>query len=124
MRRLIASSVLFLLVWGPASPLAISAAGNPIPECCRRDGKHHCMMAGMGAAEEGSTSLRTAPDPCPYRSQRATPAETPQINVPQVLVERMLMAGRLAMPAFVVRGSRRLALIPERGPPEIPTISS
>jgi len=82
------------------------------------------MMAGMGAAEEGSTSLRTAPDPCPYRSQRATPAETPQINVPQVLVERMLMAGRLAMPAFVVRGSRRLALIPERGPPEIPTISS
>jgi len=124
MRRLIASFVLCLLGWGPVCPLAISAAGNPIPECCRRGGKHYCMMAGMMPADDGSPRLRTVPDPCPYRSQRATPAATPQIDIPNVLVRRMRMAGRLAMRAFVVRGSRRLALIPERGPPEIPTTSS
>ena len=120
MRRLIASLVLCLLAWGPLSPLAITAAGDPVPECCRRDGKHHCMMAGMGATEEGSTSLRTSTDPCPYRSQRATPVATLQLHRPTVLVQHMPMATRLAMPVFVVRGSRRLALIPQRGPPENP----
>jgi len=124
MRRLIASFVLCLLAWGPLSPLAIAAAGDPVPECCRRGGKHHCLMAGMTPADDRSPGLRTVPDPCPYRSQRATPAATPQINVPKVLVQLMPMVGRLAMPAFVVRGSRRLALVPQRGPPEIPITTS
>jgi len=120
MRRLIASVVLCLIAWGPLSPLAIASAGDPVPECCRRGGKHHCMMAGMMPADDGSHSLRTVPDPCPYRSQRATPTATPRIHVPAILAQSVPIARHLTMPAFVVRGWRRLASIPQRGPPEAP----
>jgi len=75
-------------------------------------------------ADDGSPSIRAVPDPCPYSSQRATPTATPRIDAPAILTQPMPIAGHLTMPAFVVRGSRRLALIPERGPPEIPTTSS
>jgi hypothetical protein len=124
MRRLIASIVLCLLAWGPLSPLAVSAAGDPIPECCRRGGKHHCMMAGVVAADDGSTSLRTTSTPCPYRSQRATAAATPQIHKPTIVARFILTATRLVTPAFVVRRSQRLASMPQRGPPEIPTTTN
>ena len=85
MPRLIASFVLCLFAWGPLSPLAITAAGDPVPACCRRDGKHHCMMMAMartGADNDGSPRASRKPDPCPYRSLRAIPAATSAATYP------------------------------------------
>ena len=120
MRRLIASLVLSVVAWGPLAPLAIASAGDPIPACCRRDGKHHCMMsmAGMGAANDGSTSVRTVPGPCPYRSQRATPASTAHPQGPLALSAQLPHIARIALPEFLNQNSRRPSSTPQRGPPQ------
>ena len=124
MRRWIASVVLCLVGWGPLVPMASAFTGNAIPACCRRGGKHHCMMmAGMAASEDGSPRATTKPDPCPYRSQRATSAATPQIHIPRLLVQYIPLASRLTMPALVLRASRRRPSMPQRGPPNNPTNS-
>jgi hypothetical protein len=36
-----------------------------LPACCRRDGKHHCMMAGM-AMGQAPLRYRTVTERCPY----------------------------------------------------------
>ncbi|MBS1852233.1 MAG: hypothetical protein JST79_15095 [Acidobacteria bacterium] len=40
---------MLLLVWSLAlvSPLFARTSDAALPACCRRDGKHHCAMAGM-----------------------------------------------------------------------------
>lgn len=47
------------------APLFASAyAESSLPACCRRDGKHHCMMAeAMGQAPSRD---RTVTEKCPY----------------------------------------------------------
>ena len=120
MRRLIASFVLCLTGWGPVSPLTISASGDPIPPCCRRDGKHHCMMmamAAMGAEDHGSPRASTKPDPCPYRSLRATPTATSVFQDPPKTV--YALDGRETIPASreIEHQSRGVFSIFSRGPP-------
>ena len=57
MQRLLASLILCIVAWGPLSPLATATAGDPIPACCRRDGKHHCTMSGSTRTEMGATGV-------------------------------------------------------------------
>jgi hypothetical protein len=60
MRRLAASLLLVLLLAGLALPMLL-AQGSGVPACCRRNGKHHCMMLLRG------DGFRTAAANCPYR---------------------------------------------------------
>jgi len=117
-----AALVFCLIAWGPVSPLAIASAGDPVPECCRRDGKHHCMMmamAGMGADTAGSPRASTKPDPCPYRSLRATPAATAITHNPSRA--QCIRESSELVPAF--RGIRLqlcdVSAISPRGPPDL-----
>jgi hypothetical protein len=82
-RRFLSISLLLLITLPLVSPLfAASTAKADIPVCCRRDGKHHCMMAkaarhsGGDSAQTGTTSLR---ERCPYNF--ASPAT---VNLPFV----------------------------------------
>jgi hypothetical protein len=60
----------FVLLVGFSFPLiaplfASGVTEASLPACCRRDGKHHCMMAGMmmGQAPSG---YQTVNEKCPY----------------------------------------------------------
>ncbi|OJV41413.1 MAG: hypothetical protein BGO25_17050 [Acidobacteriales bacterium 59-55] len=85
-RRFISISLLLLFTLPLVSPLfAASTTDADVPVCCRRDGKHHCMMARTLERDSGNASQdRTASlrDRCPYNL--ATPAA---VNLPFVLHE-------------------------------------
>ncbi len=67
-----------LLFWATLFPLIAPALSSgamgqsTLPACCRRGGKHHCMMspemrALMLGEQDGSTRVGTPPEQCPYR---------------------------------------------------------
>ncbi|HLI63342.1 MAG TPA: hypothetical protein VKV05_08065 [Terriglobales bacterium] len=61
MRRVLASLLLVLLLAGDALPLL--PGQSSLPPCCRRGGKHHCMMLHRLASD----GLHAAVPNCPYR---------------------------------------------------------
>jgi len=48
------------------TPLATALLSNPVPACCRRNGKHQCAMR-VGAHLEGDAFCSKA-DPCPHQA--------------------------------------------------------
>jgi hypothetical protein len=66
MRRLLASALVlafFSPLIAPAFTASVRAAD--LPACCRRQGKHHCMMYRM-AMGQAPWPYRTVQDKCPY----------------------------------------------------------
>lgn len=60
MRRTIALSLLTMFSWMLIAPLFGPDAEANLPPCCRRNGRHHCMMrmmGGFGANRSGFTSV-------------------------------------------------------------------
>lgn len=47
MRRVIAISLMMLFSWTLIAPLFALDADAKLPACCRRNGKHYCMMRMM-----------------------------------------------------------------------------
>jgi len=63
-RRLVAISLLMLFVFPFVLPLfGTSAMDATLPACCRRTGKHHCMIF---MAWSQNRSFRTIREKCPY----------------------------------------------------------
>jgi len=78
MRRIVAT--LMLLVFGSflSAPL-LAASSDPqsnLPACCRRDGKHHCMMT-MTQSPTGGTQVY-AGSHCPYFPQSGVAVDVQQ----------------------------------------------
>jgi hypothetical protein len=74
MRRLAASLLLVLLCVGLALPMLLARDAG-VPACCRRNGKHHCVMLPQG------DGFRTSAANCPYRrftalTSHSTPLRT------------------------------------------------
>jgi|SRR5215469_1834868 len=65
MRRLTASSILFLILAPFFVPVISAAAPAPVPLCCRRGGAHHCS-AMAEVLQSGGNSIE-ASNPCPMR---------------------------------------------------------
>jgi hypothetical protein len=65
MRRGLAIVVAMLLSWTLALPVFSFPVESNLPACCRRAGKHHCMMdrTQTGQSEQ---SLATLTVKCPY----------------------------------------------------------
>lgn len=70
LRKLI--SILLLAIFGlPVVPQLLAAtvkSGSNLPACCRRNGKHHCMLSAAAKYEGASAKPAfSAPlDKCPY----------------------------------------------------------
>ena len=86
MARTTAIAVLLFLVLPLCLPLAPPKGESALPACCRRDGKHRC---GMGLRLQSSTqdrtegrAVRSAPEPCPYRSTLSGPVASHAIAGP------------------------------------------
>ena len=71
MRRFSALSMLFVLLITWATPniggLRPKSEGN-LPACCRRNGKHHCMMsmAERSQIADRAPAFSTPPEKCPH----------------------------------------------------------
>lgn len=73
-RRLLAIALALLIGLPTVTPLfALRVAGDPSrPACCRRDGKHHCMLMDVETgAPSGATGITAAAlsERCPYGSK-------------------------------------------------------
>jgi hypothetical protein len=82
-RRLLSITLLLIFGLPMVSPLFAMTGGDAgnLPACCRRDGKHHCMMmagmmmgdAGMGASASSNPgtqpTVAIVTEPCPYGPQ-------------------------------------------------------
>lgn len=64
MRRALSISLLLLLMAPAIVPLlGTQAAEDTLPACCRRNGKHHCMMSMAFMQDQ---AFRTINEKCPY----------------------------------------------------------
>ena len=63
MRRLLAITMMLLFGWTLAAPLFVADAASSLPECCRRNGSHHCAGAMMD--DSGSRTFSTIASKCP-----------------------------------------------------------
>ena len=73
-RRFLAIAIALLIVLPTITPLfALTTAGDPTrPACCRRDGKHHCMLMDLETASSSNATRITAAtvsERCPYGSK-------------------------------------------------------
>ena len=80
MRRLIASSLLLLMVAAFLVPAALAGHTAPLPACCRASGPHHCSAPA-------SDGVQVRGQACPYRkplifSTSAAPRPTAQPVTP------------------------------------------
>jgi len=65
MRRLVANSVLAVMLGTLFAPAIVASVRQPVPICCRRGGAHHCVMTADTIAS-GGTVFRSN-NPCPMR---------------------------------------------------------
>jgi hypothetical protein len=116
---------IFLLV-GISLPLIapLFLAGRDevsLPACCRRDGKHHCMMAGMMMGQVPSRD-RTVAERCPY-----TPFSGLALMLPHAFAPRgvPVVVGNAVTSAAIVRDAEAGYRISadrtrqKRGPPSL-----
>lgn len=128
MRRLLS----ILLFWATLFPMVAPAltAGamgqSTLPACCRRGGKHDCMMspearAFMMRELEGAVRFGTPPEKCPYRQQAVVAAHL-QVYTPGAVATHS--AFLLREPSVIAQAEclRRISFDrsrQKRGPPSL-----
>ena len=81
-RRLFAITLLAVLLGPLAAPLfALSTSDTNLPACCRKEGKHHCMMsaedrAAIAAFNNALPQFSQTPAPCPFAPRLLPTAHT------------------------------------------------
>ena len=65
MRRTIALSLLMIFGWSLMAPLFAPDAEANLPSCCRRNGKHHCMMHLMERLSGKQSGIASVSEKCP-----------------------------------------------------------
>ena len=74
MRRALSITIALLFSFSLAAPLFTVDATSSLPQCCRRNGTHHCA-AGM-IADTGTRTISTIAPRCP-NWPKSTPAPWP-----------------------------------------------
>jgi hypothetical protein len=54
-----------LFSWALIAPLFARDANSNLPACCRRNGKHHCMMRMMQPVSGDQKSFKSVSEKCP-----------------------------------------------------------
>jgi hypothetical protein len=65
MRRTIALSLLMMFSWLLIAPFLAPDAEANLPACCRRHGKHHCMMNRMERLGGNQKGFSSVSEKCP-----------------------------------------------------------
>jgi len=121
MRRFVASLVLSLMAWSFVAPMALALTGKDVPACCRRNGKHHCQMAGMSAMAaplaDGVPSFSSHSSECPYRSQKATPTGTAAPHTEIISTQELPLTDFVSASDSRLRYAQSSTGNSQRGPP-------
>ncbi|AFL87591.1 hypothetical protein Terro_1282 [Terriglobus roseus DSM 18391] len=74
--KLLAILLLMLMGLPMASPLLALTTGSDdhLPACCRRNGKHHCLMATGSSDASTGTHIRAKAEKCPMYPQASVAA--------------------------------------------------
>jgi hypothetical protein len=119
MRRAIALTLLALFSWMLMAPLFAPDAEAALPPCCRRHGKHHCMMQRLLAMSGQPGGPAAVQERCPCQPSGGGAVQS---RMYAAVAARRLQTG-LAQPArlperretphqsFFIRNH------PKRGPP-------
>jgi hypothetical protein len=119
MRRKIALSLVLMFSWMLIAPLFTPDAEASLPACCRRNGKHHCMMHMMERLGGNEKSFTSVSEKCP-----SFPAGTCAVHSPSFKPEagEQFYAQIVSHPACVAQTEAlsRIAFLrshQKRGPP-------
>jgi hypothetical protein len=75
MRRALASLLLAVFSFPLIAPALFADSESQLPECCRRNGKHHCAMTTEEPASTTGVSFRSNQARCPlYPGALSAPA--------------------------------------------------
>jgi hypothetical protein len=125
LRRLI--SILLLVVFGFPVVLPMLAMGQDaeasLPACCRRNGKHHCMMSTDSRGKlftDHSPQFDATPEKCPYSPAAVAPVPPHPLASPAIAAA--IYADLISHPAGFsqTEAKRRISLDrshQKRGPP-------
>ena len=102
--------------------LAVSGVGDAsLPACCRRQGKHHCLMTADQRKSMGDREARfkAPPERCPYTLLAATLWQNDSDAPAQVRAVVVGLTGHPAAPLQTESGARiaRARSHGKRGPP-------
>ena len=126
MRRLLAILIAILVGLPTVTPLFALATGeDPTrPACCRRDGKHHCMLAdmdmsGSASADRSGFSAPSISERCPYGAKSIPSTAHPDWSLDTA---QAVFAGVVAHPAVAPQTESKRRISAERsrqkrGPP-------
>jgi hypothetical protein len=127
-RRLLAILIAILVGLPTVTPLFALSMGDDLsrPACCRRDGKHHCMLADMDMSGASSSNRPgfNAPsisERCPYGAKSVPSTSHPDWSL---ATAQAVFAGVVAHPAVTpqTESKRRISSDrsrQKRGPPAI-----
>ncbi|HEY0309394.1 MAG TPA: hypothetical protein VGB94_14625 [Acidobacteriaceae bacterium] len=124
-RRIIATSLLILFGLPLIAPL-LALSHDPdanLPVCCRRNGKHHCMMsAEMMQAMLSGTRVSVVPMKCPMYPRAMNAAQHHELSLHTAA---LLFAEIISHPAMHLQTEARgrvsrFCARQKRGPPSIP----
>jgi hypothetical protein len=102
-------------------------AESTLPACCRRGGKHHCMMSAaaraimLGETNDGAVRVGTPPEQCPYR-QHALVAAHLQVFTPAATATHSVFLLHAPSAAAQAECLRRISFDrsrQKRGPPSL-----
>ena len=116
MRGLLAT-ILGLALGAPLVSPLLASSPKSLPACCRRNGKHRCMMAVQ--VSSGGPSLGAPRTVCPHFPQRATASHNNGLQAPATFA---FFAAIVSHPTdhSQTEAHRRIALSrshQKRGPP-------
>ena len=122
MRRALAFLLAALFSFELIAPALLAGAAPDLPACCRRNGKHHCAMAGMdgsGGTPAGST-VKAIESKCPFFPKTtAVPGYSKTIVISVALVAGApdLTGSAAAVPDDNLSHTALRGPVRKRGPP-------
>lgn len=118
MRRILAITLLLLFALPAIAPLfALSPNSDAnLPACCRRNGKHHCMMPAQALS---GTNVAAPPMKCPFYPRAITTTRHSELSFNSA---SLIAAGLIAHPAIHLQAEARARVArfcarQKRGPP-------
>jgi hypothetical protein len=120
MRRSVAILLALVFNWMLIVPAFASSAESNLPACCRKNGKHHCMMRMQSSSGSGA-SLAAIDEKCPYfpQSTTATDVETFVPGISQAIFAGIVRHPALAPQTEAGYRASHLRSKQKRGPPSL-----
>lgn len=106
-----------LLIFGLPAFLPLYNSSASLPECCRRDGKHRCLMTMHGMRALAETTATSGPPVCPFRSHPFHLGGAQYVPLVCRTSINLPLLGIARYECFTVHLSFVRALPPTRGPP-------